>query len=372
MTLQEFFKHDIFKLPIVWKGKYTSYLKAVKNIGEMYIDLVNQIYQSEFEHNGNPIENCTKEELLKLTQNVLVAVVKCLKIYLVEGHPTKAYRSLSNSFTVEGKINKKEAPTFSLQFDKLYPKCYRVRKSTENLNHVSEMFHVPFDKRHLIRSNRYSIPGFPTLYLANSVYVAYMELGELDFDNVYISKFIHRSGVQWSEYPDLFNLRNEYTSSRDLFIARWPLIMACSLKTAYPESDFKPEYILPQIILQWTKDRVSIGGNKRRVIGVTYSSSKIPIHKNGYIGEFYNIAIPVERAYEHGYCPKLTSLFELTKPISFSEGLNSKIEAEQHDYIESIHDLWNNKFEYTKTGFAKVETFLNQLPCEILNRVEQH
>lgn len=370
MTKQEFLNSDLLKLPIVWRGKNDSFFSAVQQIGENYLEHLSYIDKEEFEKNGQPIEEFKKDELLTLAQNVLTSILSCLKVYLEEGNPSKSYQLFHESFTIENKSNKKEAPVYSLEFDKLYPVSYRVRKSLSLINHVKDIFHVPFHERHKIKSYRFSIPGYPTLYLANSLYVAVMELGEFDFDNVYVSKFTHKNGNQWNQYPDLLNLRNESYFAQDRFLARWPLIMACSLKVAFPECDFKPEYIIPQIILQWTRDRIRIRDDKKRVIGVSYSSSKIPTHKKGYYGEFYNLAIPVEKAFEFGYCNKLKDLFELTIPISFNQALNSNIQAEQEGQVKTIIDLWSNEVEYIKTGFGKVETALNREPYNNLYSVE--
>jgi hypothetical protein len=370
MTKEEFLNSDLLKLPIVWRGKYDSFFTAVQEIGKNYLEQLSYIAKEEFENNGIPIEEFKKDELLTLAQNVLKSVIECLKVYLEEGNPNKSYQMFHESFTIERKTNKKEAPVFSLEFDKLYHVSYRVRKSLSLINNVKDIFHVPFQERLKIKSDRYSIPGYPTLYLANSLYVAFMELGEFDFDNVYVSKFIYKNGNQGKQYPDLLNLRNESFLTQDRFLARWPLVMACSLKVAFPEWDFKPEYIIPQIILQWTRDRIKIGADKKRIIGVSYSSSKIPTHKKGYYGEFYNLAIPVERAFEQGYCNKLKDLFELTIPISFTEALNANIQAEQEGQVKSIVDLWSNEVEYIKTGFGKVETALNREPYNKLYSIE--
>ena len=42
---------------------------------------------------------------------------------------------------------------------------------------AEEMLHIPFNKRHIVKSERFSIPGLPCLYLGNSSYACWVEMG---------------------------------------------------------------------------------------------------------------------------------------------------------------------------------------------------
>ena len=170
---------------------------------------------------------------------------------------------------------------------------------------MGDIFHVPFELRHNIDSNRYSIPGYPTLYLSNSIFLAYKELGEPDYNNLYVSKFYH---IKYSNHSGtLLDMTNkplyDTVEFKFKFLARWILTMACSVKVGFPDSPFKPEYILPQIIFQWVKNNINIG--LRKVIGVKYSSTKIIDSKEGFYGGFYNTAIPIHHSNKNGYCDVL-------------------------------------------------------------------
>jgi len=52
---------------------------------------------------------------------------------------------------------------------------YRIRKSEEKSLTRKEMFHIPMNKRESIQSYRYSIPGYPCLYLANQGSLCWFE-----------------------------------------------------------------------------------------------------------------------------------------------------------------------------------------------------
>ena len=55
-------------------------------------------------------------------------------------------------------------------------KYYRIRAGKEDYDR-KDMFHIPMDKRHLIKSYRYSIPGYPCLYLASGQELCWFECG---------------------------------------------------------------------------------------------------------------------------------------------------------------------------------------------------
>ena len=70
---------------------------------------------------------------------------------------------------------------------------YRGRFSTSFISHW-DMFHIPFNKRYLIKNQRYSLGGQPILYFATSPYGVYKELGSIN--DLRISRFkIDRKSV---------------------------------------------------------------------------------------------------------------------------------------------------------------------------------
>ena len=66
---------------------------------------------------------------------------------------------------------------------------YRFHPSKKPLKERKDLFHVPFQNRHLISTNRYSIVGIPCLYLAGSTYLCWEEMGRTPLDDVYASRF---------------------------------------------------------------------------------------------------------------------------------------------------------------------------------------
>lgn len=134
--------------------------------------------------------------------------------------------------------------------------------------------------------------------------------------------------------------------------------MACNFKVGYQDSPFKPEYILPQIVFQWVKNNVKLGG--KSIIGIEYPSTKAEHDKH-----IYSIVVPVKSTSPTGYCQHLKMMFNLTKPLSFHEALNSKI---------IVSGNWNNlksitldglTVDYSQTDFCKVEMILRSILSHI-------
>ena len=130
---------------------------------------------------------------------------------------------------------------------------YRTRSNDQPLINAREMFHTPFELRGLVKTARYSVLGFPSLYLTKNLFTAWEETRRSNIETLYASRLrLHRPIV----LVDL-RLRRSFaniTVEKRENVARQylqtiPLIIACSLKVKQDKDAFKPEYILPQLIL---------------------------------------------------------------------------------------------------------------------------
>lgn len=137
----------------------------------------------------------------------------------------------------------------------------RILEKNQRLYEAKEMFHVPFDKRGKLQNQRYSISGYPCLYIGKSIWACWEEMHEPDMRNVCVSR------LELCKEMDLLNLCwptineneiNDYEINRS--ICTWPLIIACSIKTLNPQNPFKPEYIIPQLVMITIKNYTNIKG----------------------------------------------------------------------------------------------------------------
>lgn len=194
---------------------------------------------------------------------------------------------------------------------------YRMRR-IENRKNVpyKEMFHIPFDKRGIISTQRYSFPGYPCLYLGESIYACWEELGRPLMGESMVSRYEFGTDLR------LVDLRTpkvrDWNENVEKYVLFFPIIMACSFKVKSENDTFKPEYIIPQLIME-TIIKFNRKANKDTYIhGVYYSS----VNKNEDFkfsrDKLYNIAVPVIKPLptkrDKKYCEVLSSIFKLTAP----------------------------------------------------------
>ena len=61
----------------------------------------------------------------------------------------------------------------------------RTRKEDEKDFSASDLLHIPIDKRHIIKNQRFSINGFPCLYASTSLYQCWEELRRPHLQELY-------------------------------------------------------------------------------------------------------------------------------------------------------------------------------------------
>lgn len=174
-----------------------------------------------------------------------------------------------------------------------------------------ELFHIPFEKIRQIKTQRYSSPGYPCLYLGVSLYGCWEEMQRPDTESTLFSVFktCRSFKVVDMRIPTL----QEYLDNAEFYLKFFPVIIASTLPVINSDDIYKPEYLLPQMILEWVIE-------KRReinAIGVYYTSA----FKNN---EFYdldhewdNVVLPVQKTSDKGICQELASLFTMTKPTCY-------------------------------------------------------
>ena len=236
-----------------------------------------------------------------------------------------------------------------LKYDSIHTNTlfFRMRSNeTYELYTQLEMFHIPFEKRSLTTNQRYSISGYPCLYLGNSVYGCWEELNRPDVE---MCNIVALENVGQLEVIDL-SLSNKYTEEfieADLY--NMVLSLICSLKTSDKTSPFKPEYIIPQILLN-CMIRKNDKSNKFYCDGIKYTSSLYDSKRCIFddIRLFDNYVIPIKRSKEKGYCDELSSLFTISPTTSIA------INKILYPYVESPKSLSKlDKYEVSEFGLIE-------------------
>lgn len=192
----------------------------------------------------------------------------------------------------------------------------RMVDGRERVLKAKDMFHVPFEQVRKIGNNRFSISGYPCLYLSNTIWACWEEMKEPGMEDFCTSLLKPTREI---ELLDLRLPGIAYNQEAEKVLCSLPLIIACSIEVEYPDDPFKPEYAIPQIVMLALV-------NHPRFQGCSFTSTK-KIDKFDWPDDLLtNIAMPVRCVNEAGLCPKLSEYFRITDSINYKyEVLKCKI-----------------------------------------------
>ena len=252
----------------------------------------------------------------------------------------------------EGQIVKKSVPTT----------LFRAREFKDKRGHsYEEMFHIPLDQRGIVKTQRYSSPGYPCLYLGKTIYACWEEMHRPRFDDLMFSGF--RVRLDFDVYdlrvPQLkdFGDENLYKT-----LLRLPLIIACMVKVKNDNDPFKPEYIIPQLLIETI---ISNNQNKMEtelgpgdlVWGVTYSSTHVSRDFPYSFTFLDNIALPVVLSNDKNkHCSVLASLFDISNPLCLEyEELKNNHSGIMwaYPYPESEEAQLREQYNVSKMGYME-------------------
>lgn len=203
---------------------------------------------------------------------------------------------------------------------------YKARKIINN--HIKfkpeDFYHIPFEKRFLVSTQRYSFPGLPCLYMGTSPEVCLQEINCTMEDAAIAEIHAHNAkSIRILDLTKIFQKSPEHMTIEEWehFYELFPLIYLCSTKirTQDLESNtkisFRPDYIIPQLLLEFILDK-SIW-DKTPILGVQYYSVKEDFVGKWLAGKIQdlapkiNLAIPAHTENNSGYCQTLRELFSI-------------------------------------------------------------
>lgn len=218
---------------------------------------------------------------------------------------------------------------------------FRGRKSS-NILTVEELFHIPFNKRHLIGNQRYSITGQPLLYLGLSPVSVVYELRQNieHLENIYFCSFIHASEEQlWvfditNPYPDFFSNYNilsndqmptpqfddQLNTESDFY--KFILTQFCSFRRSrWTETGvFAEEYVLPQLLSEVLRENNFSGvlfSSTRVEPKVCYSKAKFHVNRHRE-----NLALFTNYHKTDNIDRNLYNQFIASKPLSIEDKID--------------------------------------------------
>jgi hypothetical protein len=395
MNLDDFFHHKDVSLPISGFAEGTvTFDRFLGSVFDSYENLILQL--NDPTHPGTCARVVGSIGSIRKLSSQIVSSVK----HYLEGSPSKAYREIEKAL-IDQKTHTANMITTLKKGKALgssaviplrggdgfmeancQPPLYRMREEVgaAALGALSgkEIFHVPFEKRGRVGNERYSIAGIPCLYLGSSTWACWDELGRPDLDRVFVSlfRFIEDTSVLDFQAPPLraweifLGAQNELQRKGstpyvvrygepfiESYLQLWPLIAACSVRTTSSKSSFYPQYIVPQMLLQWVCD-------EQKVDGIRYFSTRMPADAL----PFDNCAFPARNITHQGRCSYLSAKFTLTDPIAWSILREIDVHAYPEfgvsNYHHSIPVALTTQLGYDKTGFYYAERTLKFLEGE--------
>lgn len=163
-----------FKLP--FKRRQNHFPKAIKQVLDNYCAFVEKL----------PDEILTQKEKSIIDQLSLHLINTISEYY--EGFNSKSFSIFSEGIElIRGKLEY-TSPIENNYFYNYPIKTYRIRIGDNKQYSSSEMFHIPFQLRHKVSEQRFSISGLPCLYMGNSIYASWLEMNKPKLNSFQVAK----------------------------------------------------------------------------------------------------------------------------------------------------------------------------------------
>lgn len=275
---------------------FKKYKSALSQIPDNTLQFVNLSMHAIIKrYAGKEVECDILQECTSLIQAILESVEK----YFL-GRPAEAYHIMEKCMLANDKHLLNLLPQIIFERYQLY----RVRRGC--YQHKTDLFHTPLELRHLCGSYRFSIIGYPSLYLAGSLETALKE-ARIEDQNYSMSRFEVDKDLHFADLTLPSKKLNFW--ERYSLVLFYPLIFACGLKVKYESAPFKPEYIIPQILFQVICSHSDLAG-------VSYTSTRYD-HPDFQSWTQRNVVMKVLDANrETGYSERTKDLVESTYPIT--------------------------------------------------------
>lgn len=237
---------------------------------------------------------------------------------------------------------------------------YRMRKvdlEEQRKLKPKDMFHIPLDKRGLVETQRYSVPGYPCLYLAHSVYGCWEEMGRPDFGTVMVSKFV--SQVEFRVLDLRIPSRNNWDANMKKCALFFPLVIVSMVQVKNSKDTYKPEYLIPQLLTEWIISHNRNNKPEDEILGIMYTSAQKNDDFDFPDNSFDNYAIPVLKPLgSKKYCDRLETIFQLTSPTYYDLEVlrhGNHIDGGEFDLDDEEQKIGNMRSSH----FGEMESFLD-------------
>ena len=349
-AFKQIFNDENLYLPHRWDG--TDFSNSLGKLFNDYIKRIEMFVDGEKYHKDIHIN---VSEIRKVTKGIIASVD-----YYLNGFPHKAYSRFSRALNVLVKtplrVYQKSIFEDFRAFKDFYQNdlnLFRVARVSDNKPYTRcRVFHTPFNLRSKVSTCRYSIAGYPSLYLGTSLELCCAELNINPFNDLALASLFRfeRSiemintnirvielGIKPQDFLDIRSENKNYntdlldsSSVKSAYLLWYPLIAACSFIRTNKNDPFAAEYIIPQLLMQWVRNELDTDDkhNIDQLLGIRYfSCASIKASNLGF-----NYVFPTsgkQKTKDLPYCSVLTKAFRLSNPVYLHE-YDSLYSSEDH------------------------------------------
>lgn len=346
-SFKQILNDDRLFLPIRWDG--ADFLSTLNGLFDYYINRIEVLSKgSKGSYNQNHFKvNTTDIKSLCGSLNKVM-------IHYLNGFPSNAYISFKKvmNLLMDNPLKiyqKSSTELFEASEDSRYKdddlKLFRTVSVEDNRPYQrTRLFHTPFNLRSKVSTSRYSIAGFPSLYLGTSLALCCEEIHRNPYESFTLASMFKLERI--TEYTntniqvielgvkpqDFVNVEynNEIQERRlprkllesekikSAYLLWYPLIASCSYIRTNKKDPFAPEYIIPQLLMQWVRNEIRVDDEYDQLVGIRYFSCvSVKASDMGFNYVFPTSGQP--KSAELPYCSVLSKAFRLTNPVYIHE-----------------------------------------------------
>jgi len=322
----------------------------LSDLSKRYNILLEQAQKAEADEESIKIITQYKKKILEALSNYYKAdIAQCNTIIesLIKdiGHDPLAVNTVNQSRAFPGTLGEE------VQF-------FRGRIGNPSCSYaVKDMLHLPKSQRAKTGNYRFSIPGNPSFYLANSSYGCWIETGcpsDIEFNVAPIVLEGKQKIFNLAVSVRNFGLLNEFEKDRvHCWLKLLMLMIATSYRINEDKRTFKSEYIISQAVM--------ISCKRMGYDGIAYFSRRVSDEAFALCA--INLALFVD--YDDEYSPLINHI-KMDNPLNYfvfrqlSQSLKYgeyDLRAVNNPFITNIGD-YDKQYPYGETEFFEFDKFL--------------
>lgn len=212
---------------------------------------------------------------------------------------------LKDNWNLNNDVLKKDSITYRFRLPR-----HKDDGVYRNLNR-EDLFHMPFNSLQYQGNQRYSINGFPCLYLGKTIYDCWEETRRADLSKVNYAAFKNMKdlNVVVIECPSKIAVKED--------IIRYFMFALCTKMVSLDEDEnsFKFHYVVPELLLTILVNQMKANKNYKyegiRFISSRYYDESLNMFRVKPI--FYNYVFPIQESADKGHCRRLKDIFRVSE-----------------------------------------------------------